>query len=115
MRAAILTLILTLAGPLRAQSLPDWEFRLTPYLWMAGLQGQVGTVPGLPPVDVDLSFSDILDDLEFGSMVMGSARNGPWVIYLDTTHVQLSTTEPLGGVMFDVAQSGPTPGVTFRF
>ena len=84
-----------------AQSAGDWEFSVTPYAWLSGLSGDVGTIPGLPSGSVDLSFGDILDDLDFAGMLMASARNGPWVLYLDTTYVRTSSTEPLGGVVFD--------------
>lgn len=84
--------------PARAQ---DWEFQVTPYAWLSGLSGDVGTIPGLPAGSVDLSFGDILDDLDFAGMLLASARNGPWVIYLDTTYVRTSSTESLGGVVFD--------------
>lgn len=36
-----------------------WTFALAPYLWAAGLSGDVVKF-GLPAVDVDSSFSDIL-------------------------------------------------------
>ena len=68
----------------------EWEFRVTPYAWMSGLSGEVGTIPGLPAGSIDLSFGDILEELEFAGMLMVSARNGPWVIYLDTTYVRTS-------------------------
>jgi hypothetical protein len=90
----------------QAQSAGDWEFRVTPYAWLSGLSGDVGTIPGLPSGSVDLSFGDILDDLEFAGMLMASARNGPWVFYLDTTYARTTSTEALGGVVFD--------GVTIR-
>jgi hypothetical protein len=38
----------------------QWEFRIAPYLWLAGLNGDVGTLPGVPPSSVDASFADIL-------------------------------------------------------
>ena len=85
----------------QAQSVSGWEFQVTPYAWMAGLNGRVGTVPGLPPVDVDLSFSEILEDLDIAGMAMASARSGPWVIFLDANYVRSSSTEQLGGVAFD--------------
>lgn len=100
--SALLALGLLGAGTsLHAQSADDWEFRVTPYAWLSGLSGDVGVIPGLPAGSVDLSFGDILDDLEFGGMLMATARNGPWVIYLDTTYVRLATTENLGGMVFD--------------
>lgn len=92
-----------LSLPVHAQDASDWEFQVTPYAWLSGLSGRLGTFSGAPPVDVDFSASDILDNLDFGGMVLASARNGPWVVYFDLTHVQLSTTESLNGVAFDSA------------
>lgn len=84
-----------------AQLADNWEFQVTPYAWLSGLSGEVGTIPGLPSGSVDLSFGDILDDLDFAGMLMASARNGPWVVYLDTTYVRTTSNEALGGVIFD--------------
>jgi hypothetical protein len=53
-----------------------WTFGVSPYLWAAGIEGTTGTLPGLPPAEVDQSFSDIFDDLRFAGMVLGSARKG---------------------------------------
>ncbi|MCE8537884.1 hypothetical protein KBY27_10465 [Ruegeria pomeroyi] len=97
-------LVLGLLGSgsgLHAQSAGDWEFRVTPYAWLSGLSGEVGAIPGLPSGSVDLSFGDILDDLDFAGMLMASARNGPWVIYFDTTYVRTTSTEALGGIVFN--------------
>lgn len=88
----------------RAQSVGNWDFRITPYAWLSGLSGDVGTIPGLPSGSVDLSFGDILDDLDFGGMLMASARNGPWVFYLDTTYARTTSNEALGGFVFDEVQ-----------
>lgn len=93
--------VAALATGAEAQSVQGWEFQITPYAWMSGLSGDVGTIPGLPAGSVDLSFGDILEDLDFAGMLMGSARHGPWVIYLDTTYVRTSSTESLGGILFD--------------
>jgi hypothetical protein len=99
---------MSIGSVIQAQSLSDWQFQVTPYAWLSGLEGTLGTFSNAPPVDVDISFSDILDDLDFGGMVMASARNGPWVVYLDATHVEVSTTERLGGVVFDSARVDST-------
>ena len=37
----------------------DWEFTLSPYLWLSGVEGTVGAL-GLEK-DVELSFSDVLE------------------------------------------------------
>lgn len=96
-----LLVMLASASGAAAQSAADWEFQVTPYAWLSGLAGDVGTIPGLPAGSVDLSFGDILEDLDFAGMLMASARNGPWVVLVDATYVRTSSTETLRGVVFD--------------
>lgn len=52
----------------------DWEYTLTPYLWFAGLKGDVATVPPLPPAPIDVSSGDALSDTEAAIMVNFSAK-----------------------------------------
>ena len=55
-----------------------WTFSLSPYLWAAGINGEAGTIPGLPPADVDEGFSDIVNDLQFSAAIpagLGGARS----------------------------------------
>jgi hypothetical protein len=87
-------------GPCMAQS---WEFQVTPYAWLAGIDGNLGTVPvpGIPPQKVSLSFGDIWDDLDYAGMVYASARRGPWVILLDATTAKTTSDEPGGGMVVD--------------
>jgi hypothetical protein len=94
--------LVILSGALStAADAQDWDVQVTAYGWFSGLSGDVGTIPGLPAGSVDLSFSDILEDLEFAGMALTRAQNGPWVYYLDTTYSRTSSTESLGGVVFD--------------
>ena len=60
----------------------DWKFQLTLYGWATALNGDVG-IRNLPPVDVDVSFADILDNLD--GAIMGSlfASNGRFVVLTD--------------------------------
>ena len=41
-----------------ANSGDQWEFQLAPYAWLAGQNGKVATLPGLPPADIDIDFYD---------------------------------------------------------
>jgi hypothetical protein len=66
-----------------------WTFTFAPYGWAAGLSGDVG-VFGLPPVEVDLSFEDILDHLDFAAFAVGEARYGRFSIIGDVSYVKLS-------------------------
>ncbi len=73
-----------------AQAQDNWKWRVAPYLWATSLQGRVATVPGVPPADVDASFSDILDNLDFAGMVVAHGRNGRWGITGDLQYVKLT-------------------------
>ena len=53
-----------------------WQFRLSPYAWLAGAKGNVGTIPGQPAVPIDVSPWDAMKDLEGGAMLMLDARKG---------------------------------------
>jgi len=71
----VLAFCLTLLTvPAFAQSADDWLFRLTPYLWFAGVKGDLSTVPGLPTAPIDVSSGDAFDDTEESFMLMFEAR-----------------------------------------
>ena len=55
----------------------EWTFTLAPYLWAAGIQGDIGLF-GRQPIEVDMSFGDIFSDLRFGGMLVGELHNGTW-------------------------------------
>lgn len=78
---------LAAVGP--AQSETGWDVSITPYIWLTGLHGNVGVFPQFQPVDVDLSFADLLDDLKFGAMAMVSVRRGRFVAVADLSYVDL--------------------------
>ena len=60
---------------------------LSPYLWMSSLDGRVGV--GRVATKVDLSFSDIIDKLDFAVMASAGYRRRHWVGYLDVLYVAL--------------------------
>lgn len=68
---------------------PQWQFTVAPYLWGAGIRGNVGhKTTGTQFVKSD--FHDIARDLDVAAMTMGEARFGPYslladVMYIDTT------------------------------
>lgn len=66
----------------------DWEFLLSPYLWGVSLKG-TSRVGILPEVDVDASFSDILDNLQFGGSLHMELHRGRWAFILDPTYLDL--------------------------
>jgi len=95
--AAILTLS---AGAAHAE---DWQFGLTPYLWLPNIEAN-GTADG-PPNGGDPAYQvgpvDYLDNLDFVLMLAGEARRGSWslrsdLIYLDFSN-QRSAVKTVGG------------------
>ena len=95
-RASVLeaAMLATLSpAPARAQTAAaapgsDWTFDFTLYLWGAGMSGKVeaGT---LPAIDVDMSFSDILHNLDAGLMGAFEARKGRWGMLFDAIYMRL--------------------------
>ncbi len=75
----------------------SWTFTIAPYFWMAGLSGDVAAF-GAPTVHVDVSFSDILDDLDFGGMAVAEARYERFSLSSDLLYLKVSTgsATPLG-------------------
>lgn len=69
----------------------DWTFSIAPYLWAPGMEGQVGT--GGLVTDIDLSTSDVFDNLDFGGFIGFGAEKGRWGFYLDAAFLKLGTDE----------------------
>lgn len=65
----------------------DWNYRFILYGQAAGLDGDV-TVRGLTS-SVDLSFSDLLEDLEFATQALFYAQRGPWSVAFDFSYLGL--------------------------
>lgn len=64
-----------------------WQFEITPYLFAAGLNGTTGI--GRVSADVDLSFDDILKNLDSGFMALFEARKGKWMYGLEGVYFKL--------------------------
>src|ERR1700690_549386 len=83
-----------------ATSPSDWGFQVTPYLWLAGMGGTITTASGRS-ASFSQSFSDIMDNLNAGVMLLGEARYQRWHLLADFDYVRLTT---------DAARSGPILG-----
>jgi opacity protein-like surface antigen len=82
----------------------DWEHRLTPYLWMSAMDGSqtIGTPSGPLTADLDLSFSDIWDNLELGGMLRYRGQNERWVVMADSIYMDLEAKGGRQGALIDV-------------
>lgn len=67
------------------------------YLWASALKGTTSTLPPLPSTDIDLSFNDVLKDLDGGLMGAGEMRAGRWSFLADVMFTQVSPGGTLPG------------------
>jgi hypothetical protein len=100
----IVALMLALFAPVvsaeeKADAQDGWEFQVAPYLWGIALNGDV-TVKGQKS-DVDASFSDIWDELNFGGMLAFEGRKGKWGFWGDTVYANLGNSTTVGPLQVD--------------
>ena len=86
----------------------EWRFTLAPYAWGVGLKGDVGLF-GLEPAEIDIPFSDILENLDFAAMGIAEAHNGTWGAFVDINYTSLSADksatgyrQPLGNILENI-------------
>jgi hypothetical protein len=63
-----------------------WSFRVSPYMWFAGVNGDVGVNSNLPTVDVDVGFSEIFKAIDWFPppvMLAGEVRSGRFAFTSD--------------------------------
>jgi opacity protein-like surface antigen len=92
MKTIVLALGICAAGTVQVQATAasgvGWSFDFTPYIWGAGMDGSV-QVGQLPSTSVDMSFSDILENLDAGLMGAFEARTGRWGLLFDAVYMKL--------------------------
>ena len=102
--AFVMCCLLVTALPAIAEtdSAPDhWEFGGSAYLWAAGVKGTSAAGD-----EIDVSFTDVLKELDGGVMGVVAAQKGRWtliadVIYL-SVHQETNTTANLVGIPLKV-------------
>jgi hypothetical protein len=90
---SVLLLAGFLLGSASAQE-EKWEFGFTPYIWGAGLKGD--TTVGRTETEIDLSFSDILEDLKMALMGDFRAEKGRWAIQTNFVWTDLKSDAQKG-------------------
>ena len=116
--------VLVLLGnlPALAQSSPgtahDWEFGIAPYLWGAGIDGDV-KIGRLPAQGVEASFSDLWDVLDIGGMLAFEGRKGTWGFFVDGIYLKFEDDAPapdptFGTVNAELTQQWYTAAATCR-
>ncbi len=85
----------------------EWEYAIAPYLWAAVMDGTITIAD--QEQDVDVPFSDIVDNLDLAFMGHFFMRNERWIvssdlIFVDLEHKQNFTGE--GGVVQGAVTAG---------
>jgi len=95
--ALVTTIAVTLvASQAVAQSSSnEWQFAVAPYLWLAGMDGTMTIAE--QEQDIDVPFSDIIDNLDLALMGHFDMRNDRWVLMSDLIFVDLEDSEDLTG------------------
>ncbi|MCB1859307.1 MAG: hypothetical protein KDI63_13590 [Gammaproteobacteria bacterium] len=94
-RLLLLPLAILQILPLTSLAADSWQIRLTPYLWFAGLKGDVATIPGAPAAPIDIPASDALDDTESSLMFLVDAKHGRHGLVTDFLYSDVRSEEEL--------------------
>jgi len=78
---------------------PGWTFRVEPYGWLTGLNGQTGIGPFI--ADIDQSFSDIFQNLDMAAALQVEARKGRLGILADGFYADLGGSGNAPGPFYD--------------
>lgn len=81
-----------------------WEFSFAPYLYMTGLSGTVGARGRTAAID--LSFGDVVSNLDLGLMGTFEARKGKIVILNDMVWTKMSEKRDTPGGLYSTAKIG---------
>lgn len=83
-------------APAMVGEAPEWAFQATAYLWATGLDGNVSPFRRAPTLSVEKSFSDVMDDLNFGGFLNIWGRYDRFVLSGDLMYVDTTDSKAAG-------------------
>jgi opacity protein-like surface antigen len=86
--AALCATVVVPGRAARAQADDEWHLSLTPYGWLAALNGRIGFAGGI--ADVDLSAGDVLDHVDLSVSALLEARRSRLLLRLNMTYMSMS-------------------------
>jgi opacity protein-like surface antigen len=99
-----------LLAPSSSDAQEEWEFTLAPYLWVSGLEGNVKTLSGVPQAEIELSFTDILKNLDLAAFAVGGARYGDTFLRGEVSYARVTADATTPGPVFS---GGSVTSTTF--
>jgi hypothetical protein len=73
-----------------------WHIATIGYIWFAGAHGETDVIGPVPPVDLDLSFGDVLKAFKFAFMGAAEARKNRFIILGDIMYIHLDAEKGIG-------------------
>ena len=100
------------SGALAQSDADEWQYRLTPYLWLPVIDGTLKY--DLPPggggsPNVSVGPTDWLDLLNYGALISGSARKGRYSIFSDLVYLSMTSKNDGRVVSVGDPNSGQIP------
>ena len=102
----------TVSAPASAQQ-DEWEFVLAPYGWISGMNGTAGVAGAT--TELDISFGDIVDNLEIGGLAHFEASTGRWTAIFDGMYMGIGQGSVQPPAAVDVDQVLFEFGAAYRF
>jgi hypothetical protein len=85
-----------ITDPAAASRHSDWALQVTPYMWATGLDGDISPFRRAPTLHVEKSFSDVMDDLNFGGFLNVWGRYDRFVLSGDIMYVNTTDSHATG-------------------
>lgn len=107
--------LLTIPSFAAAEVNTGWKFEVTPYVWAAGVSGDVEVRDRT--ASIDTSFSDIFDHLDMAAAFLGTAQYNSWVTWAQVDYLALSGQKSSGdrSVSLDSKLTMATLGFGYQF
>lgn len=77
---------------------PGWALQVTPYVWAAGLKGDISPFRRAPTIGVEKSFSDVLEELNVAAFLHVYGRSGRFVAVGDLLYVDATDARQVGAL-----------------
>jgi len=109
LRKVSLGIFLSVALTSVAQAAEDWDFKVIPYLWTAGLSGEIG--PSGSAAHVDAGFDDLISKAQFAFMgVFNATYKNDWTLIAEGIWLTIAQT-----ATDEVGPTGTNPRVDVDF
>lgn len=106
--AVVLVLFAATSGAQEPASGDEWQFRLTPYVWLAGVTGYTGTEDfDLPQIEPGYQFFT-LENFDGVFFMAFAAQKGQWAIHTDFVYLSFADSFPDGLVQSTFDLTGYT-------